>query len=298
MSTDNITYTVAEIQRFCMHDGPGVRTTVFFKGCPLRCAWCHNPETQAPEKQLLFYSKKCIGCALCAEACKEHAHKLTDIHEIERERCIVCGECVEACPAAALEISGREMTAEEIVAEAERDRAFFGDLGGVTLSGGEPFFREGIGELARAIKKAELSLAVETCGLSSPQRITDAAPFVDLYLFDLKDTDSERHKAYTGAPLEPILSTLRLIDELGGRIRLRCILVNGVNTDARHYENIERIAAGLHNLEAVELIPYHAYAGTKATFLGGEDNGRVDWIPEDEQLRLAREIISRSVKVI
>jgi pyruvate formate lyase activating enzyme len=250
------------------------------------------------EKQLLFYSKKCIGCSLCAEACERGVHKITDTHEIEREHCIACGECAAACPAAALEISGREMTAEEIVAAAERDRAFFGDLGGVTLSGGEPFFREGIGKLASTLKKGGFSVAVETCGAACPDRIIEAAPFIDLYLFDLKDTDAERHKAYTGVALEPILKNLRLVDELGGKIRLRCILVNGVNTDARHFENIEKIAAGLRNLEAVELIPYHAYAGTKATFLGNADNGRVEWIPDDEQLRLAKEIISRSVKVI
>lgn len=284
---------VSEIQRFCMHDGPGVRTTVFLKGCPLRCAWCHNPETQRHQPELLYYPKKCIGCGLCASVCKHRVHDLTQRgHAVHRELCQACGACAQSCPTGALEMCGREMTVAEILAVLERDRAFYGEHGGMTLSGGEPFAQKHAAvALLQACREHGISAAVETCGYADADVIRAAIPFVDLFLWDVKDTDGERHRRFTGVTNQPILQNLRLADSLGARIRLRCILVNGINTRREHYEKIAELAASLHNLDGVDLIPYHAYGGTKSVFLGQADSGRRDWIPTHEQMEEARGIL-------
>lgn len=284
-------YTVTEIQRFCMHDGPGVRTTVFFKGCPLRCLWCHNPETQQASPQLLFYPKKCIGCGGCAAVCPVHAHKGEQVHEIDREACLACGACANACPTGALEICGKAMTADEILSEVERDRAFYGEHGGITLSGGEPLMQEGIVDLLRECKKRGLSTAVETCGMVPYETVAEAIPVTDLFLWDVKDTNAERHKKYTGASNRTILENLTRADKDGAKTRLRCILVNGVNTEDEHYRKVADLAASLSHCEGVEFLPYHAYAGTKATFLGLKDNGVKEWIPTDEQVAEAKDFL-------
>lgn len=293
MNTD-IKLKVTEIQRFCMHDGPGLRTTVFLKGCPLRCGWCHNPETQKKGSELLLYPVKCIGCGACAEVCPENVHLLNIRHEIYREKCKACGKCSDVFITGAVEICGKDMTVSEILSAAERDRAFYGESGGVTLSGGEPLM-QGVGAIAllSECKARWLSTAVETCGEVKEEVLRAAAPLVDLFLWDIKDTDGERHKRYTGVGNEVILENLFLASEMNARIRIRCILVNGVNTEAEHYERIADIALKIKNLDAVELIPYHAYGGSKAVFIGREDNGKKEWIPTEKRIDEAVKAIER-----
>lgn len=290
---------VTEIQRFCMHDGPGIRTTVFFKGCPLRCEWCHNPETQKAKSELLFYEKKCIGCGACL-VCENGAHRLTDRHEIDRDKCVGCGRCAEACPTCALELCGREYTVDELIREIEKDRAFYGETGGITLSGGEPFVQgELLVELLRKCKARGINTAVETCGYVDGELLRAALPHVDLFLWDVKDTDSKRHRRYTGVPNDPILRNLALINERMARIRLRCILVNGVNTDTTHYSRLAELALSTNELDGIEIIPYHAYGGTKSTFIGRSDSGRADWIPDGCQINSAKEFLrGRCLKVL
>ena len=293
MNTE-IKLKVTEIQRFCMHDGPGIRTTVFLKGCPLRCAWCHNPETQKFKSELLFYPNKCIGCSACEKSCPNGAHALTENHLIDREKCILCGKCVGNCPTGALENCGNEYTIEEILSAVEKDRAFYDKLGGVTLSGGEPFAQDnGVIELLKACKWRGFSTAVETCGCADPDIIRAALPYVDLFLWDIKDTDRSRHKQYTGVANDKVLKNLSFVNEMNARIRLRCILVDGVNTDECHYFAIAELASKINNFDGVELIPYHAYGGTKSVFLGGEDNGRKEWIPTVKEMERAKSILKK-----
>ena len=291
MSTD-IKLKVTEIQRFCMHDGPGVRTTVFLKGCPLHCAWCHNPETQRRQSEILFYKSKCIGCRACESVCESGAHSFGNCHEYERSKCSFCFACANECPTRALEACGREYTAEELISIIEKDKAFYGNAGGMTLSGGEPLLQgEGAVMLLRACRERGVSTAVETCGYVDESVLLSVIPCVDLFLWDVKDTNDCRHERYTGVSNKRILENLALADANGAKTRLRCILVNGVNTNEEHYRAVAEIASSLANCEGVEWIPYHAYGGTKATFLGLEDNGRAEWIPTPEQLEQAREVL-------
>jgi pyruvate formate lyase activating enzyme len=184
------------------------------------------------------------------------------------------------------------MTAEEILSVVEKDRAFYGDAGGVTLSGGEPFMQKDAAlSLLKACKARGINTAVETCGCADTDLLREAVPYVDLFLWDIKDTNSERHKRFTGVSNETVLKNLREINETGARIRLRCILVNGVNTDKAHYEKIGDIAKSIRNFDGVEFIPYHAYGGTKATFIGKEDNGNTDWIPDELQTKEAKSFL-------
>jgi len=293
MNTEKI-LNVTEIQRFCMRDGPGIRTTVFLKGCPLRCAWCHNPETQRYKSELLFYPNKCIGCTACEVSCPKGVHALNENHLIDREKCILCSKCVENCPTSALEICGKEYTVKKILSVVEKDRAFYGNLGGATLSGGEPFAQgKAVIEFLMACKERGFSTAVETCGYADSDVILAALPYVDLFLWDIKDTDSVRHKQYTGVDNGKILKNLLLINEMNAKIRLRCILVSGVNTDECHYSAIAELASKINNLDGVEWIPYHAYGGTKSVFLGSEDGGRKEWIPTVEEIERAKSILKK-----
>ncbi len=283
---------ITEIQRFCMHDGPGLRTTVFLKGCPLNCAWCHNPETKAFAPQITYDFRNCIGCGGCM-VCPNDAHIFgEDGHGFDRAKCAICGLCVAACPTGALQQSGQEMTTQQVLDAILRDAAFYGSNGGVTLSGGEPLaqMEEALELLARC-KEAGLHTAVETCGIFDPKYAKALASVTDLFLWDVKDTDSVRHAQYTGASNRRILENLACIDSLGGKSRLRCILVNGVNCEPAHYEALARLAGSLMHCEGVELLPYHAYAGNKNVLLGGQDNGNKDWVPSEEQMEEAKSIL-------
>lgn len=287
MNTDIL--LVTEIQRFCMHDGPGVRTTVFLKGCPMRCAWCHNPETQKPKKELLFYNKKCIGCRACETVCPNKAQAFDETHTIDRQQCTVCGNCAKVCPTAALEVCGKEMSVSEIVSVIERDMAFYGENGGVTLSGGEPLMQaEPAVRLLEECKKRGISTAVETCGYVDEKTLVKAAEYVDTFLWDVKDTNGARHKSYTGVSNKRIVDNLFAVGKLGAKIRLRCIIVSGVNTDEEHYCQIARLALTVPGVESVELLAYHAYGGVKSVFIGDRDNANKEWIPSDEEIENAK----------
>ncbi len=285
---------VSNIQHFCVNDGDGIRTTIFFKGCPLDCAWCHNPETKSYQKQLLYYPTKCFNCQKCLQVCLNQVHSFSPLHQLNRENCIACGKCCQTCFASALEMSGEEYTVEKLVEIVLQDQAFYDKKGGVTLSGGEPLCQDDkLLQLIEALKEKNIHIAVETCGYFNASILDKIVSKIDLFLYDIKDTDTKRHKKYTGVNNQKILDNLKKIDQLHGKTRLRCILVNGINTNIEHYESVAQIAKQLKHCEGVEWIAYHAYGGTKATFLGLEDNGNENWIPSKNQIEEAKKIVKQ-----
>jgi pyruvate formate lyase activating enzyme len=222
--------TTFNIQRFSTEDGPGIRTTVFFKGCPLRCAWCHNPEGLSPNRELVWYEVRCIGARDCLRVCPYDALELTSqgMH-IDRSRCDACGACADACPAAALEIIGRTWTPERLLVEVQKDAIFFETSGGgVTLSGGEPMVQGGfVAAFSRLCKQAELHVALDTCGCVSWQSYESVLPAVDLVLYDLKVYDADCHWASTGAENRTILENARRISARGKPMWIRTPMIPG-----------------------------------------------------------------------
>lgn len=262
---------VTGIQRFCMHDGPGLRTVVFLKGCPLRCKWCHNPETQNSFRQIFYDEKKCIGCGACA-VCPNQAHVFRPDHAFDRVKCTACGSCTELCPTGALERAARMMEPDEILELVERDRDFFGQEGGLTLSGGEPMAHpEESLLLLKKAKEAGISTAVETCGYFDSRYIPDLCQHADTLLWDFKDSDAERHRYYTGVSNQKILENLKEADRQGGNIVLRCILLQGINYTPKHIGQIEALYRSLVNCHRVDFLPYHPMGSDKYRLLGIED---------------------------
>jgi glycyl-radical enzyme activating protein len=270
-----MTGRIFDIQRFSTHDGPGIRTTVFLKGCPLRCVWCHNPEGLRPDPQLAYAPDRCIACGGCVPACPERAHRLEGadgraVHVFDRPRCRSCGACAAACVAGALETVGREVGVDDVLREVLRDRVFYETSGGgLTLSGGEPLLQPAFAaELLGAARGQGLRCAVETSGFVPWRDLEPLAGRVDLFLFDIKETDPERHRTFTGVPNGEILGNLRALHASGARIALRCPIVPGCNDREDHFDGIAALAAGLPGLADVELLVYHPLGRAKAARLG------------------------------
>ena len=266
---------IFDIQRFSVHDGPGIRTTVFFKGCPLRCIWCHNPESQRREVSLAYYEKNCIGCGMCISVCPSGAHSLNGegFHIFEREKCTSCGACAEGCPGEALVSFGKAVSVCEIMREVIRDKSFYENSGGgLTVSGGEPLMQgEFLIELLRAAKEAGLNTAIETSGFGSRDILTEVVKYTDLFLFDIKATGDEYHRELCGVPFSPIKENLKLIDSLGAKTVLRCPLIPNINTTDEHFDAIAELAAELNGVTEVNVMAYHTLGNGKYDALDMEN---------------------------
>lgn len=267
---------VFDIQKYSMHDGPGVRTLVFLKGCPLRCKWCSNPESISSAYQVMCLSDQCVSCGRCIDVCPQGVHAMLSVanglteHQVNRNAtCIGCGACAERCPAKALRIAGREMTVDEVVGVVMEDQFFYiTSDGGVTIGGGEPTFQhEFAGAILRQCRSNGVHTAIETCGQAAWEIYQELAPHTDLFLYDIKHIDADLHKEYTGTSNERILDNLRRLLDLGANVLVRIPLICGVN-DAPEmltetFSWLEKTAQGAANLKGVEVLPYHRLGVTK-----------------------------------
>jgi pyruvate formate lyase activating enzyme len=259
-----VTGRVFDVQRFSVHDGPGIRTTVFLKGCPARCLWCHNPESQSFAPELLVVETRCVSCGTCRSVCPHGAPPPGS------GLCTACGACVDACPAGARRLAGRETTVGEVMEDVLRDRVFYEESGGgVTFSGGEPLAQpEFLRSLLEACRHAGIPTAVDTCGFAPRERLLAVAPLVDLFLFDVKLVDDARHRDLTGLPVAPILENLQALAAVHGDVWIRIPVVPGRTDAEADLAATATLVAGLPGARQVSLLPYHSTGAAKARRLG------------------------------
>lgn len=261
---------IFDIMRFATHDGPGIRTAVFFKGCPLACPWCHNPESQSYRPDAMYFEERCRRCGDCVPACPEHAIERVDgIPRTSLDVCRRCGQCRESCPAEARRIAGRRITLRGLIAEIEKDLVFFEESGGgVTLSGGEPLSQPRfVSALLRACRERGIHTAIETCGFAPSSPFLEAALLADLVLFDLKLMDPEIHKRFTGVSNARILANLEALVARGRAVTVRIAVVPGINDGEGETRRFAQYLAGL-RIAGVELLPYHRIGVEKYKRLG------------------------------
>jgi glycyl-radical enzyme activating protein len=278
--------TIFDIQRFSIHDGPGIRTTVFLKGCPLHCLWCHNPESQERRVEIFFSPEKCIGCLFCLQTCPHGNHQFQDgQHRYQRETCTGCGQCAAECYTEALEVVGRSASVDEVIGEVVKDIPFYRNSGGgMTLSGGEPMAQfEFSRELLLAARRQAIHTCLETSGCAPFTRYREIIPLVDLFLFDIKETDPDRHMQYTGVSNQLILENLSLLNSAGANIILRCPIIPGLNDRAEHLRAVADLAEHLEGVQEIHILPYHALGESKNERLGKTSPLAGVAMPEPEQ---------------
>ncbi|MDX2416170.1 MAG: glycyl-radical enzyme activating protein [Xanthomonadales bacterium] len=279
---------VFDVKRYAINDGPGIRVTIFLKGCPLACRWCHNPEGISPIVQKMYTRNKCIGCGECVSICPIEACELTpDGIVTDNSICLRCGQCAEVCPALATEMSGRYETVAEVLKVIENERPFFDQSdGGVTFSGGEPLlYPEFLTEILDACGRLQIHRTIDTSGLTSKRTLLDIAKRTDLFLYDLKLMDSEKHKQWTGVGNRRILQNLETLSKTGADIQIRIPLIKGVNSDEQNIEATAVFVAALSGpRKAIKLLPYHNLAGGKSTKLGQDYDPGTMAEPDEKEL--------------
>lgn len=261
--------TILNIQRFCTDDGPGIRTTVFLKGCSLRCIWCHNPESQLKHQEIMFDVKKCVLCGKCVAVCPQKCHSLDEKHIFDRNRCIGCGACAEVCPTKAIELYGKEMSADEVFQEIIRDKVFYDTSnGGVTISGGEPLYQpEFTAEILRKCQENGIHTAIETSGFAKKEALLSVVEHCDLVLFDIKETDEALHERYTGVPFKKVLENLSLISEKGIPFIIRAPIIPTLNDRESHFRALNSIRNSMVCCQGIQIMPYHKTGSYKYELL-------------------------------
>ena len=260
-----------DIHRFSLNDGPGIRTTVFLKGCYLKCEWCHNPESQSFKPQLSFNPEKCLHCFGCVNACPNYTHKIKDNkHFVDWTQCDLAGKCVEICPSGALKMIGANTDVEIVISEVLKDKKYYDKTGGgITISGGEPMAQfEFTKELVMQAKLKGIHTVLDTCGYGEQYLYKEILPYIDLFLFDYKFTDDKLHKEYTGVTNKEILANLNFLYHNGASIILRCPLIPDINDNEKHLLGIKKIIRKYPLLKLVEIMPYHNMGRDKSIRVG------------------------------
>ncbi len=270
MDPSAVSGNVFDVQRFSIHDGPGIRTTVFLKGCPARCPWCSNPESQCALPQLFYTRSRCLGCGSCVSVCPQRALSLeADAVAIDRARCIPCDECTRVCPSGALRLVGRRVTAADVLAEVERDRIFYEHSGGgMTLSGGEPLAQPEFAlALLEGARERGFHSSVETAGLAGSETVELVLARTDLILFDIKQIDSESHRSIVGEDDALVIGNARVAARLGVKMIVRVPVIPGFNDQPHQIAAIGEFARSL-GISELHLLPYHGYGAAKYSGLG------------------------------
>ena len=290
-----MTGRIFDIQRFSVHDGPGIRTTVFLKGCSLDCAWCHNPESISPADQVQTYFSKCIGCGRCYEICTNGAHLIVDGERIfNRELCKSCGKCVAECYSGALVMTGREITIDELMIEIEADIPYYRDSGGgVTFSGGEPLLQPSfVASVLKSCKEKGINTAIDTAGNVPYSSFETVLPFTDLFLYDLKAMEDSLHRDLTGVSNRLLLENLEKLDREGKPIRIRVPVITGANDSDENFIEMAEFLSSLNNIEGVEPLPYHSLGAGKLESLGKDTAGRIFETPGKDRMNFIRSIFA------
>lgn len=266
-----IPYTI-NIQKYSIHDGDGIRTTVFFKGCGLSCAWCHNPESQSYAREIMYSKDKCSLCRMCSEICPSCAVDFSSgVPVTDKDKCALCGKCTDYCPGNAREIVGKQYSVDELMKEIEKDRTFYEQShGGVTLSGGEVMTQnmDYIELLLKKLKKSGINIAIDTCGFAPLENFKRILPYADVFLYDIKHMDSQLHKKFMGQGNELILSNLKAISDMGADINIRIPTIEGVNADDKSMTDIINFLKENIRVSKVNLLPYHNTGSHKYEKLG------------------------------
>jgi pyruvate formate lyase activating enzyme len=271
MPVNSITGNIFNIQRFSVNDGPGIRTIVFLKGCPLHCSWCHNPESVSSRQELMLSESRCLRCGNCFEACPNGAIVKKEGGFITlREKCRQCGTCIDVCFSEARTFIGSEMTVEEVMIEILKDVVFYDRAkGGVTFSGGEPLLQhEFLLAILKECKASSIHTTVDTAGFARTDKLKEVSDYVDLFLYDLKTLDDTKHREYTGVSNMTIIQNLKLLSSWGNNIIVRTPVIPGFNDDPESIGRIARFVASLQNIREMHLLPYHATGSEKHRRLG------------------------------
>ncbi|AGL00208.1 glycyl-radical enzyme activating protein [Desulfoscipio gibsoniae] len=294
---------ITNIQRYSLDDGPGIRTVIFMKGCPLHCPWCHNPENISPKMGLYFHEDKCERCERCAAVCPEKAITLPGADGSppirDRDKCTQCMQCALACPAGALEQVGEVLTIEEIIREAISDMPFYRKSGGgVTISGGEPLlFPEFTLELAQELKKKVIHVAVETSGFGSWEHLSQIATYADMFLYDIKHMNSLKHQAFVGVPNNIIHDNLRKLVKLGKKVIVRVPVIPGFNNEKHNFEMMAEFLRTLDGpVQAVDLLPFHNFGEAKYKQLDKDYNYKGRPNMEKEEVVQFSEILQNVIR--
>ena len=282
---------IFDIKKFAIDDGPGIRTTIFFKGCLLHCWWCHNPEGQLSTPELMYRSPRCDSCDECVKICPEEAVACSlGRISINRDRCNLCGMCYHACPTGALAITGKQVSLREILGEIVKDSIFYDESqGGVTVSGGEPLLQlDFLNELLTECKDRDIRTAVDTCGYASHDAIDEISDKVDLFLYDIKTMDGKKHIKYTGVSNKPILENLKRLAENGSNIQIRFPIIPGINDDKENITETAEFIASC-SIRNISLLPYHRAGIEKYKSLGRDYKLKKTQTPSEREMNLIKE---------